>query len=51
MSEGRTHEIKNGHFHHALVEVCRAILDDLDGDNLLGSEILALDNLAKCSLA
>ena len=34
-----------------MIEVCGAVLDDLDGNNLLRLEVLALDHLAECSLA
>lgn len=46
-----TYQIQDGHLHHALVEIGRAVLDDLDGDNLLGLQILALDDLTECALA
>jgi hypothetical protein len=46
-----SYEIQNGHLHHTLIEVRRPVLDDLDRDNLLGPEILALDHLSKRSLA
>lgn len=45
------YQIKHRNFHHTLVEVGRAVLDDLDGDNLLRLEILAFDDLAKSTLA
>ena len=46
-----SYEIQNGHLHHTLIEVRRPVLDNLDRNNLLGPEILALDNLSKRSLA
>jgi hypothetical protein len=45
------YQIKHRNFHHALVEVSRAVLDDLDGNNLLRLEVLAFDDLAKSTLA
>lgn len=45
------YQIKNRHFHHALVEVGCAILDDLDSYHLLSLKILTLDNLAEGTLS
>lgn len=47
----KTYQIKHRNFHHTLVKVSRAILDDLDGNNLLRLEVLAFDDLAKSTLA
>jgi hypothetical protein len=44
------YQIKDGHFHHALVEVGCSVLDNLDCDHLLRLQILALDDLSKGSL-
>ena len=46
-----TNQIQNRDFHHALVEVGRSVLDDLDSDDFLGLEILTFHDLSKCSLA
>lgn len=46
-----SYQVQNRHFHHALVEVSSAVLDDLHGNNFLGLEILAFHDLAECSLA
>jgi hypothetical protein len=46
-----TDQIQNRHLHHALVEVCCAVLDDLDGDNFLGFHVLAFHDLAERALA
>lgn len=46
-----TYQIQNRHFHHTLVEVGGAILDDLHRNYLLGLQILTFDNLAKRALA
>lgn len=46
-----THQIQNRHFHHALIKVGGSVLDDLDGDDFLRLEVLALDDLSKGSLA
>jgi hypothetical protein len=45
-----THQLENGDLHHALVKVRRLVFDDLDRDNLVGLDILALDDLAKGAL-
>lgn len=45
------YQIKHRNFHHTLVKVSRAVLDDLDGNNLLRLEVLAFDDLAKGALA
>ena len=47
----RARQIQNGDLHHTLVEIGSAVFDDLHGHNLLRLEILALDYLAKCTLA
>ena len=46
-----SYQIEHGHLHHALVEVGGPILDHLDGHNLLGLQILALDHLSKGALS
>jgi hypothetical protein len=45
-----TYQIEHGHFHHALIEVCRPVLNDFNGHNLLGFKVLALDDLPKSAL-
>ena len=45
------HQIQNGDLHHALVEIGSAVFDHLHSHDLLRLEILALDYLAKCTLA
>jgi hypothetical protein len=45
-----TYQVQYRHLHHALVEVCSAVLDDFDRNNLLRLEVLALDNLAEGAL-
>lgn len=45
-----SYQVKNRHFHHALIEVCRFVLDNLHGHHLLRLQILALDDLAKRAL-
>lgn len=45
------YQVQNGHLHHALVEVCRPIFDNLDGDDFLGLQVLALDHLSKGALS
>jgi hypothetical protein len=45
------YQIKHRNFHHTLVKVSRAVLDDLDSNNLLRLEVLTLDDLTKSSLA
>jgi len=47
----RAYQIKDRHLHHALVEVSSTVLDDLDGDHLLCSEVLALDHLTEGALS
>lgn len=47
----RAYQIEDRHLHHALVEVCGAVLDDLDGNDLLCLQILALDDLTKGALS
>ena len=46
-----THQVKYRYFHHTLIEVCCAVLDHLDRHHLLRLQVLALDDLAKRSLA
>ena len=46
-----TYQVQNRYLHHALVEISRPVLDDLDGHDFLGLEILALDHLSKGTLA
>lgn len=41
------HQVENGHLHHALIEVCRSILDNLHRDNLLCLQVLAFHNLTE----
>lgn len=50
-STGKTYQVQHRYFHHTLIEVRCAVLDDLDCDNLLGLEVLTLDDLTKCALA
>ncbi len=45
------YQFQNGDFHHGLIKIRRLVLDDLDGTNALGLDVLALDHLAKRSLA
>lgn len=45
------YQVQNRDLHHTLVEVGRAIFDNLDGNNFLGLEVLTFDNLAKGTLA
>ena len=51
MGTSATHQIQNRHLHHALVEVCCAVLDDFDSDNFLGFHVLAFHDLAESALA
>lgn len=37
--------------HHALIEICGLVFDNLDGNDFVCSNILTLDDLAKCTLA
>lgn len=46
-----SYQVQDRNFHHTLIEVCSLILNDLHGNNLLGFQVLALDNLTKCPLA
>lgn len=46
-----TYQVENRHLHHTLVEVRRAVLDNLDSHDLLRLKILTLDDLAKRALA
>ena len=46
----RTHELEDGHFHHALVEVRRLVLHDLHRDDLVRLHILTLDHLTERAL-
>lgn len=50
-STQETHQVQDRYFHHTLVEVCGLVLDDLDGNNLLRFQVLALDDLSECPLA
>jgi DNA-binding GntR family transcriptional regulator len=47
----QSYQIKNSNFHHALVEVCRPILDDLHRNNFLRLQVLTLHHLTKSSLS
>lgn len=47
----KPYQVQDGHLHHALVEIRRPVLDDLDGNHLLRFQILALDDLAKSTLS
>lgn len=50
--EGReTDELEDGNLHHGLVEVGRFVLDNLDGDDFMCSDVLAFDDLTKGALA
>ena len=42
--------LQDCNLHHALVEICGLVFDDLDGDNLVRPSVLALDDLAKRAL-
>ena len=44
------YQVENRYFHHTLVEICGAVLDDLHRHDLLCLQILALHDLTKCSL-
>ena len=44
-------QVKDRDLHHTLVEVCCSIFDHLDSDHFLSLEILAFDDLPKCSLS
>ena len=46
-----TYQIQHGNLHHALVKVCRLVLNHFYRHNLLGLHILAFDHLTKCPLA
>ena len=48
--EATTYQVEDGNFHHALIEIGRPVLDNLDSHHLLCLEVLALDDLAKCAL-
>lgn len=48
--EPATYQIQNRYLHHTLIEVCCTVLDNLDSNDFLRLEILALHNLAKGSL-
>lgn len=45
------YQIQDGYFHHALVEIGRAVLDHLHRNHFLRPEILALDDLTERTLA
>lgn len=45
-----SYQVQNRHFHHTLVEVCCAVLDDFYSHDLLSLEILTLDDLAESAL-
>lgn len=51
ISAQETHQVQDRHLHHTLVEVCGLVLDDLDGNNLLRFQVLALDDLSECPLS
>lgn len=44
-------ELEDGDLHHGLIKVGWLVFDDLDGDDLVGSDVLAFDDLTKGSLA
>lgn len=46
-----TYQIQYRDFHHALIEICRLVLDDLDSHHFLRLQILAFHHLAECTLA
>lgn len=46
----KTNQVQHGNFHHALVEVSGAVFNNLDCDDLLGLEVLTLDDLSKGTL-
>lgn len=50
-SAARTYQIQNRDFHHALVEVCSSVLNDLHGHDFLRLEVLTFHDLSKGSLA
>lgn len=45
------YQVEHRHFHHALVEIGSAVLNNLDSHHLLRLEVLALDDLTKRALA
>lgn len=45
-----TNQIEHGNFHHTLIEVRRAVLDDLYCNDFLRPQVLTLDYLAKRAL-
>ena len=47
---GGSHQVQYRHFHHTLIEICRPVLDDLYGHDLLRLQVLAFDYLTECSL-
>lgn len=46
----RTHQFQNGYFHFALIQICRLVFNDLDGEKLVRPHILAFYDLPKCTL-
>lgn len=51
MQEYQPYQVQYRHLHHALVEVRGAVLDHLDGHDLLCLQVLALDDLTESTLA
>lgn len=48
---GEAYQVKNRDLHHTLIKVRRAIFDDFDGDDFLGLQVLAFNDLTEGSLA
>jgi hypothetical protein len=48
---GKIYQVQHRNLHHTLVEVGRLILDDLDGHNLSGFQVLAFHDLSEGTLA
>ena len=47
----RVEEVENRNLHHALIEICCAIFDNLDCNHFLCLQVLTFHNLTKCPLA
>ena len=43
--------VKDGEFHHGLLEIGGLVLDNFDGDQLMGFDVLTLGNLPKSPLS